>query len=212
MYARVSGNEVQEIIKSPKTLTVNGVTHPRNIFTSWGADELQAIGILPYREETVNNRYYWSGNVTYTITPTEVVGSYAEIDRDIDQLKEGMLAQVKATASSLLTPSDWMVIRAADGGTAVDSATSDYRAAVRTTSNTKEVEINAITTLAGIIAYENHPVVETRKVKHTAEDGTETYGPETEDFDRNVSKVNSYEWPIDPAAEIDPAFVSIADK
>jgi len=53
---------------------------------------------------------------------------------------------------------------------------------------------------------ENHPVVETRKVKHIAEDGTETYGPETEDFDRNVSKVNSYEWPIDPA------FVSIADK
>jgi len=43
-------------------------------------------------------------------------------------------------------------------------------------------------------------------------DGTETYGPETEDFDRNVSKVNSYEWPTDPAAEIDPAFVSIADK
>jgi len=29
---------------------------------------------------------------------------------------------------------------------------------------------------------------------------------------RNVSKVNSYEWPIDPAAGVDPAFVSIADK
>jgi len=141
-----------------------------------------------------------------------VVGSYAEIDRDIDQLKEGMLAQVKATASSLLTPSDWMVIRAADGGTAVDSATSDYRAAVRTASNTKEDEINALTDIASVIAYENHPVVETRKVKHTSEAGVETYGPETETFDREVSKVNNYEWPVDPNAEVDPAFVSIVDK
>ena len=198
------------IIKTPRSLTVGDITYPAQIFKD--ADKLSELGVLPYTEEKVNSKYYWSGELTVTTDNTGATGTYGEIARDVDSLKANMLAEIKSQASSRLNPTDWMTIRAADGGTAVDSATSDYRAAVRTTSNTKEVEINAITTLAGIIAYENHPVVETRKVKHTAEDGTETYGPETEDFDRNVSKVNSYEWPIDPAAEIDPAFVSIADK
>jgi hypothetical protein len=59
-------------------------------------------------------------------------------------------------------------------------------------------------------AYEAKPYVEVRKVKHTAEDGTETYGPETEESNRNISMVTGG-WPTDPLAEVDPAFVSLTE-
>ena len=63
-------------------------------------------------------------------------------------------------------------------------------------------------------AYEAKPYVEVRKVKHSVEneDGTvtETYGPETESFDRQISMVTGG-WPTDPLAEVDPAFVSLTE-
>jgi hypothetical protein len=56
-----------------------------------------------------------------------------------------------------------------------------------------------------VILYQNTPMVETRKVKHTTDDGVETFGPETETSDREVDQV-THGW---PSLEVDPAFVSI---
>jgi hypothetical protein len=103
-----------------------------------------------------------------------------------------------------------MVTRALEGGTAVPEAVTAYRVAVREASNTKEAEIEALADLDAVKAYEAKPYVEVRKVKHTAEDGTETYGPETESFDREISMVTGG-WPTDPLAEVDPAFVSLTE-
>ncbi len=47
-----------------------------------------------------------------------------------------------------------------------------------------------------------------RKVKHTDEDGVETYGPETESYERSVNMTMHFD-AVDPLAEIDPAFVSL---
>ena len=59
---------------------------------------------------------------------------------------------VKSTAASLLEASDWMVIRAAEGGTAVPSAVATYRAAVRTKSNSMETAIDNASDMAAVIA------------------------------------------------------------
>ena len=140
----------------------------------------------------------------------EVVVTYAAIDRDVADLKKNMKAQVKALAASKLAATDWMVTRAMEGGTAVTDDVTDYRAAVREASNTKGAEIEALADLDAVKAYEAKPYVEVRKVKHTAEDGTETYGPETEESNRNISMVTGG-WPTDPLAEVDPAFVSLTE-
>ena len=125
-----------------------------------------------------------------------------------------MKAQVKALAASKLAETDWMVTRAIEGGTAVPEAVTAYRSAVREASNTKEAEIDALTSINEIKAYEAKPYVEVRKVKHSVEneDGTvtETYGPETEESNREISMVTGG-WPVDPLAEVDPAFVSLTE-
>ena len=42
---------------------------------------------------------------------------------------------INAQAAGILSPTDWMVVRATDGGTAVPSNTTTQRAAVRTKAN-----------------------------------------------------------------------------
>jgi len=207
MWALVEQGQVAKIIRTPQSITINGITYPRNIMTRWSKAELANIGIKPYREIGVDSRYYWQGQATTEIGD-EVVVTYASTARDVADLKKNMKALVKALAASKLAETDWMVTRALEGGTAVPEAVTAYRTAVREASNTKEAEIEALADLDAVKAYEAKPFVEVRKVKHTAEDGTETYGPETEESNREISMVTGG-WPTDPLAEVDPAFVSL---
>jgi len=194
-----------QIIKTPRSLTVGDITYPSAVFRD--KDLLATLGITPYREVKVNQRYYWQGELTIE----DGVGTYAEIDRDVDQLKEGMVSTVKGQVGSKLKATDWQVIREMDGGTAMAQDLKDYRSAVRLEGNAKETEILALATLADVIAYENKPYTSVTKVKHTSEEGVETYGPETEESDVELNMTMHFE-ATDPTEEVDPSFVSLTAK
>ena len=198
------------LIKTPRGITKDGVQHPRNIFRLWSKEELAAIGIKPARFESVDHRYVNSGELTWDTSGAEAVGTYATTDKDADTLKESMTATVRSLAASTLASSDWYVIREAEGGTAAPAEWTTYRADVRETSNDKEAEIAALADKDAVKAYQNHPVVETRKVAEYDDDGNESYGDETEELNRDVDKT-TFGWPTAPDAEEDPAFVSIVD-
>jgi len=198
------------LIRTPRGITKDGVQHPRNIFRLWSKEELAAIGIKPARFESVDHRYVNSGELTWDTSGEEAVGTYATTDKDADTLKESMTATVRSLAASTLAQSDWYVIREAEGGTAAPAEWTTYRADVRTASNDKEAEIAALADMDAVKAYQNHPVVETRKVAEYDDDGNESYGDETEEHNRDVDKT-TFGWPTAPDAEEDPALVSIVD-
>ena len=198
------------LVKTPRGLTIDGVQHPRNIFTAWTKGELAAIGIKPASITAVDSRYVNSGELTWDTSGAEAVGTYATTDKDADTLKESMTATVRSLAASTLASSDWYVIREAEGGTAAPAEWTTYRADVRTASNDKEAEIAALADMDAVKAYQNHPVVETRKVAEYDDDGNASYGDETEEHNRSVDKT-IFGWPTAPDAEEDPAFVSIVD-
>ena len=58
--------------------------------------------------------------------------------------------EIKAKAFQLLQPTDWRVIRQAEGGDALDEATATYRAAVRQASNDAETAIASAQTSAAV--------------------------------------------------------------
>ena len=60
----------------------------------------------------------------------------------IQGVKSVLKAQEKATANSLLAKYDWYVVRKAEKSTAIPSAITTYRDAVRTACNTRETEID----------------------------------------------------------------------
>ncbi len=78
-----------EIIKTPKTMVISDITHPKEIFRD--SDMLTSLGIKPYREVTPNTRYYSRGELTLDTSGDEVVATYAGADRGVDALKENML-------------------------------------------------------------------------------------------------------------------------
>ena len=190
------------VIKTPKSLTIEGTTYPKQIFRD--ADLLATLGITPYSETTVDNRYYWSGNVTIV----DGVGTPESLPRDVDTLKESMFSMIKNQVGSRLKSTDWMVIREMDGGQSMSQDVKDYRSAVRLEGNTKETEVNALVTLDDVMLYEATPFTEVRKIKHTSEEGVETYGPETDEHTREINMTMHFD-AVDPLAEIDPAFVSL---
>ena len=202
----VGNTEVGFTVNKARGLTIGDVQYPRNIFVLWSKEELAAIGIKPYSETRLDSRYYNQGALTRAETDGEIVGTYAAIDKDVDALKEMMLQSVKSIAGSLQSDVDWYWSREAKGGTAVPGEIATHATAIYTVMEAKETAIDALVDLDDVILYQNTPMVETRKVKHTTDDGVETYGPETETSDREVDQV-THGWPS--LEDVDPAFVSI---
>ena len=203
------------LVKTPRGLTIDGIQHPRNIFRLWSKDELAAIGIKPARTIAVDTRYNNTGGITWDTSGAEAVGTYATTAKDVAVLKTEMKGTVKSLASSLLVGSDWMHLREGDGGTAMPADWKTYRVAVRSTSNSKETEIDALADLDAVKAYENHPVTYTRK---TYDDAAETWGAPNVTTDTTINKVfwtelgsHADSWPTSPDHTADPSFVSVAD-
>ena len=206
------------LVKTPRGLTIDGIQHPRNIFTQWSKAELAAIGIKPASIASVDTRYKNTGEITWDTSGAEAVGTYVTTEKDAADLKTDMKATVKSLASSSLVGSDWMHLREGDGGTAMPADWKTYRTAVRTTANAKETEIAALADLDAIQAYEAHPVTYTHKTVTYDGDGNPSYGSPNITTDTTVNKVNWTElgshadsWPTAPDHDADPSFVSVAN-
>ena len=194
-----------QIIKTPKAMVISDVTYPKAIFRD--SATLTSLGIKAYREVTPDSRYYWNGEFTVDTSGDEVVGTYASTARDVATLKAGMLSKANSAVASRHDAIDWYWSRAAKGGTAVPSNIATYATALYSEHETIKTAINAISDLAGVMAYENKPHTETRKVKNTAEDGTVTYGDATYTVTRNIDMCTHFT--ANPTDEVDPAFVSL---
>ena len=194
------------VIRTPKEITVNGVTHPRQIFRKWSKAELAELGITPARVETPDQRYHNTGAETLTLVDGETVISYATTEKDVEDLKKQLASKIKQNVGSLLSSSDWRVIREADGGTAMTDSWKTYRNEVRAHGNSLESGVEAFASLQAIKNFQNHSVVEVRYKSTYDAEGKETIGPETQNHNRTVDKTY-WDWPVAPDAEADPYHV-----
>ena len=190
-------------IKTPRALTVDGVQHPANIFRAWSKAELLGIGIAPARVEVPDSRYYNTGAESYTFTDGEWVISYETTEKNVDDLKADLIKKIKAHVGSLLSSSDWMVVRQADGGKAVPEAWATYRSEVRTHGNSLESGVEAFASLDAIKNFQNYEVQEERYLSTYDDEGNETITRNTETVTRTVDKTY-WGWPEAPDAKVDP--------
>ena len=199
-------SETLGTIKTPRALTVNGIQHPSNIFRAWSSQELADIGIYPARVDAPDSRYWNTGAESYTLTDGEYVISYASTEKDVASLKTDVIGKINAHVGSLLSSSDWRVIREADGGTAVSDDWKTYRNEVRAHGNSLESGVEAFASVEAVRNFQNHAVQEERKVSTYDSEGVETIGPETETVNRTVDKTY-WGWPTAPDAKVDPYHV-----
>ncbi len=178
MWARVEPDTITQLYTRPKALTIGNIQYPSNIFGLWTSSELKALGIYEVVIDSTNykdERNYINTDQIYTFASDTVTATYGTAtakaladtlytseDEDNDLGTEGEVAaqglksryknSINSTAATLLQPTDWMVIRAAEGGTAVPSANTTYRAAVRTKANTHCTAIDAASDVDALAA------------------------------------------------------------
>ena len=106
--------------------------------------------------ETFDNKFYWAKDVERKLADENVVDSDGKAVIDLATgkqmvnlgLKSTWIKRTKDTTNALLSVSDWEITRKAEKGTAIASATSTYRDAVRTACDTIETKINNCSDLA----------------------------------------------------------------
>ena len=160
MWAKVEDSTITGLIPRPKAMTIGDTQYPHNIFGLWSTSELEAIGIY---EVTIDNtnlkdiKYYSNTDITYAYASGAVTGTYGTATaKDLPTLKIQHKQKVNNQAYTRLQDSDWLVVRAAEGGTAVPGAWATYRAAVRTKANSMETQIDGaanVDALAALYVY-----------------------------------------------------------
>ena len=140
-------SETLGVIKTPRELTINSITYPRQIFRKWGKPELAELGIRPARVVTPDSRYYNTGGENYELIAGEWVISYVETEKDVEVLKEQRVSTIKSQVGSTLSKSDWMIIREQEGYKTSPDGWKEWRAATRDYGNFLEAEIEDITSL-----------------------------------------------------------------
>ena len=139
--------------------TSDGTQYPANWLRLSTADEKIALGITEVADDPVyDSRFYWGDGTAKTLTDTNEVDENGDpvLDENGDQVvtlgvKSVLKAQEKVTAGSLLARYDWYVVRKAEKSTAIPTAITTYRDAVRTACNTRETEIDACADTAALV-------------------------------------------------------------
>ena len=81
MFALVESGSITKILNGTRGITIDGIQHPRAIYTLWTEAERNAIGI--YTVEMDNSKkkdekWYTNTNITYTFSGGKVTGSYGD--------------------------------------------------------------------------------------------------------------------------------------
>src|SRR6056300_906213 len=150
----------ETVIRVGRSWTNNdGITHPRN-WANWSDADKAAAGLV-WEDDPApfDSRFYWSADVPKNIEDVNEVDENGDplLDEDGNQvvtkgLKSNAIELVKTQAGGLLSPTDWMVIKASEvADYTVPTDILTYRAAVRTASNTIEAAITACTDLASFM-------------------------------------------------------------
>ena len=118
--------------------TEDGTQYPANWLRLSSPEERAALGITEVADEpTYDQRFYWGPN-----NP-----------KDHAQLVEQWTAQVKTTAGSLLSQTDWYITRASETGLQAPQSVIDRRSLIRAMSNDKEAFLSLTETTEQLAEY-----------------------------------------------------------
>lgn len=125
----------------------DGISYPANWLRLATPEEREAIGITEVPDPApYDQRFYWGYDADGQLIP-----------KDHAQLVEQWVAQTRTTANTLLTPTDWIIIREADNGVPADPAIKTWRESIRLAAGSKNFEIQQTADTPALAAYITGP-------------------------------------------------------
>ena len=161
MFALVESGSITKMLNGNKGIQIGDLKYPRAIYTLWTEAERNAIGIYTVEYDDSNKKdekWYINTNQSFAFADNKVTASYGsatakkhadttwtqqQIDdgdapdgADTDTvatrgLKYNLIQTVKAQAEGELNRTDWYITRKAEKNTAIPSAITTHRDAVR---------------------------------------------------------------------------------
>jgi len=167
MFAIVESGSITSMPRGNKGVQIGDVKYPKTIYSLWTESERNAIGVYTVEIDYTNRKneeWYINTNESYAFGSGKVTGSYGtatakahadtlytQEDEDAglgtkDDIKEeGLKTQlirvVKRQAEGILNKTDWYVTRKAEESTAIPSAITTHRRAVRSKQASMETAI-----------------------------------------------------------------------
>ena len=155
MAFKLNGNSLAVDV----AFTHNDIQYPANWLRLSTAEEKTAIGITEVADApTYDSRFYWNDGTAKALDDVNATDENGDLLKDENGnqvvtlgVKSILKAQEKETAGGLLAPYDWYVVRKTEKSTAIPTAITTYRDAVRTACNTRETEIDACADTAALV-------------------------------------------------------------
>ena len=195
MFALVESGSITKMLNGNKGIQIGDLKYPRAIYTLWTEAERNAIGIYTVEYDDSNKKdekWYINTDQSFAFADNKVTASYGSAtakahadttwtqqqiddgdapdgaDTDtvaVEGLKTRLIKTVKAQAEGELNRTDWYITRKAEKNTAIPSAITTHRDAVRSKQAAMETAItNASDT----------PALETLYTYTRQEDGSTT--------------------------------------
>ena len=195
MYALITDGSISKFINHPKAMVIGDTQYPAKIFQLWSTSELNAIGIYEVVFDDSNKKdeqWYINTNQSYAFADDVVTASYGTAtpkahadtlwtqqdsddgdlpsdksvgDVKVEGLKTTLIRTLKSQVAGILNDTDWYITRNTEKSTAIPSAISTHRDAVRTKQASMET---AITNAS------NTPALETLYTYTTDSDGVQS--------------------------------------
>ena len=180
MYTLVESGTITKHFNRPKGFTLGDLQYPADIFTKWSVAEKEAIGIYKVVFDDSNKKdekWYINTNQSFAFADGVVTASYgtatakayadttwSQDDEDAGDLpddksvgdvktrglKYNLIQTLKQQVAGILNDTDWYITRNAEKETAIPSAISTHRDAVRTTQASIEAQITGATDTAAL--------------------------------------------------------------
>ena len=171
MFALVESGSITKYLNGNRGITLNDLQYPRAIYTLWTEAERNAIGIYSITFDDSNKKdeqWYINTDQSYAFANNKVTATYgtatakahadttwtqkqiddgdAPDDADTDTvatrgLKYNLIRDVKSQAASELNKTDWYITRKTEKNTAIPSAITTHRDAVRSKQAAMETAI-----------------------------------------------------------------------
>jgi hypothetical protein len=169
MFALVdkSDNSITQMLSGNQGIQIGDLKYPRAIYTLWSEAERNAINIYVIEIDNTNKKdeqWYINTNITYAFDGTNATGSYGtatarshadtlytaqdetdglgtEGDVRVEGLKTILIRTLKRNVANELIKTDWYITRKSEKNTAIPSAITTHRNAVRTKQASMETAI-----------------------------------------------------------------------
>ena len=167
MFALVESGSITKFLNGNKGITLNDLQYPRAIYTLWTEAERNAIGIYSIVYDDTNKKdekWYINTDQSYAFADNKVTATYgtATAKRHADTtwtaqdetdgkgtegevkeegLKTKLIRTVKTQAAGELSKTDWYITRKSEKNTAIPSAITTHRDAVRSKQAAMETAI-----------------------------------------------------------------------